>query len=89
MPASRYCAGKRRRGIDHVAGLHVFDAAAGRQAVLRQADAAAAQIGADLLVLRAVEAVPFEQRGQALRGVRCIVRGARQQVVEQVLHHAG
>ena len=55
-----------RRGIEHVAGCDIFDAAGGRQAVLRQADAAGAQVGLDLLVLHAVEAVSFEQRFQAV-----------------------
>ena len=60
-----------------------------RQAILRQADAAGAQIGLDLLVLHAVEPVGFEQCFQALGAVRLLILRARQQVVEEVLHHAG
>jgi hypothetical protein len=37
-----------------------------RQPILRQADAPAAQVGADLLVLHAIEAVGIQQRGQTL-----------------------
>ncbi len=67
--------------------LDVFDAAAGGQPVLRQTDAAVAQVGADLLVLDAIEAVVLEQLGQALRALRRL-RRARQQTVEQAVHHA-
>ena len=63
-PASRYSFGRLARGVEHVAVGHVLNLRADRQAVLGQADAAAFEIGADLLVLRAVEAVAFEQRGQ-------------------------
>ena len=60
-----------------------------RQAILRQTDAAGAQVGLDLLVLHAVEPVRFEQRFQALGAVRLLILRARQQVVEEILHHAG
>ena len=69
--------------------VHVFDAAADRQTVLCQTDAAAPQVGLDLLMLHAVEAVPVEQCRKTLRGLRSIAGGARQHVIEQVLHHAG
>ena len=68
----------------------VLDAAGDRQAILRQADAAGAQIGLDLLVLRAVEAVGLRaaRPGFCAAASPSILR-ARQQVVEEVLHHAG
>ena len=67
--------------------LHVLDVGAGGQAVLRQADAAVLQIVANLLVLHAVEAVLFEQFGQAL--LPAVLRlQPRQQAVKQGLHHA-
>ena len=81
--------GQRARGIQEIVRAGVFDAAARRKAVLRQADAAAAQVGLDLLVLHAVEPVSFQKALEALRPVGFLLLAARQQVVEQVLDHAG
>jgi hypothetical protein len=75
------------RGVEHVAFGHVLNLRADWQTVLRQADAARFQIRADLLVLRAVEAVAFEQcRQRFVAGV--VGLQARQQPVEKRLHHA-
>ena len=52
--------------IVDLAGRHILDGAADGQPVLGQADTPAAQVGLDLRMLRAVEAVLIEQRGQAL-----------------------
>ena len=76
-------------GVQQVVRAGIFDAATRRKAVLRQADAAAAQIGLNLLVLHAVESVSFQKALEALRPVGFLLLAARQQVVEQVLHHAG
>ena len=70
-------------------GRGIFDVARDRQTILRQTNAAGAQVGLDLLVLHAVEAVGFEQCFQALGAVRLLVLRARQQVVEEIVHHAG
>ena len=57
---------QRRGGVQDIRVVHVLDIGAGGQAVLREADAAVFQIVANLLVLHAVEAVLFEQFGEAL-----------------------
>jgi hypothetical protein len=81
--------GQTGGGIHDVMRRQVFDAAGGGETVLRQTDAAATQIGLDLLVLRGVEPVALEQRFETLGGIGGGVRGAREHVIEQVLHHAG
>jgi len=69
--------GKGTCGIQEVVRGGVFDAAARWKAVLRQPDAAAAQIGLDLLVLRAVEPVRFQKPFEALRAVGFFLLAAR------------
>ena len=71
-------------GMEDVGGLDIRRSAAGGKAVLRQADAAGAQVGADLLVLHAVEAVAIEQLGQAAAFARRRLRLLGQQRVEKV-----
>src|SRR5674476_1080410 len=67
----------------------IFDAAADRQAILRQANAAGTQIGLDPLMLHAVEPVGFEQCFQAQSAAGLLILRARQQVIEEIVHHAG
>ena len=67
----------------------VFDATGDRQAILREANAAGVQIGPDLLVLYAIEPVGFEQRFEGICAARLLRLRARQQVVEEIVHHAG
>ena len=76
------------RYVHDIARRHILDRGAHRQPVLRQADAPAAQVGADLLVLHAVEAVGVEQRRERLLAAILAV-ALRQQAVEERLHHAG
>jgi hypothetical protein len=59
------------------------------QPVLRQPDAAGAHVGLDLGVLHGVETVPLKQGFQGVRGAGGSFLAARQQVVEELLHHAG
>jgi len=61
--------------IAHIVGLDVADLCAGGEAVLCQADAPAAKVGSNLLVLDAVKAVCIEQGVQALSAV-LVVAGA-------------
>ena len=71
---------QRCRGASSSSGARIFDPAGDRQAILREADAAGAQVGLDLLVLHAIEPVGFEQRFQAsaTRPVSCsCARGSR------------
>ena len=56
----------RRGQVGDVLRAHVLDDRVGGQTILREADAALAQMRADLLVLLRVEAVRLEQRGQRL-----------------------
>ena len=67
----------------------VFDPGSGGKQVLRETDAAAAQVGLNLFVLPAVEAVGIEERLQTPRRAsgQCLV--ARQQIIEKALYHAG
>ena len=68
----------------------IFDVAGDRQAILRETNAAGMQIGLDLLVLHAIEPVGFEQCFERQRrGPSAPVLRARQQVVEEIVHHAG
>ena len=53
--------GGRGVGVEEVSGGDVLDAGRGGEAVHREADAASAEIGADLLVLGAVETVLGEE----------------------------
>ena len=75
------------RSVGDIVFLHVLDHRAGGQAVLRQADPALLQIGADLLVLHAVKAVLLPAARQVIGRLRFRF-AARQHDVEQRLHHA-
>ncbi len=77
-------AGRRERPASGI-----LDMAGHRQPVLRQPDAAGTQFALDLLVLHAVEPVRFEQRFQALRAAGLRILRPRQQVIEEIVHHAG
>ncbi len=77
--------GERVRG-HHVLRPDVLDHRARRQAVLGQADAAVAQVGADLLVLGAVEAVLLQELGEGALALG-LAPGPRQEGVEERLDH--
>src|SRR5207302_6725551 len=55
-------------GIENVVSFYILNHRAGRQSVLRKADAAFLQVGADLLVLRAIEPMFVQQRGEGRAG---------------------
>ena len=74
--------------VYHVLGPRIPDIGAGRQAILRQTDAAIAQRGPNLLVLHAVEAV-FGQDCLQAAAAGLILACSGQQPVEEDRHHAG
>ena len=73
--------------LRHILVLHILDARVGAEAVLREADAAVLHVGADLLVLGAIESVLFEQIVK-----RCVAGSiglaAWHERIEKGLHHA-
>ena len=71
--------------IENVVSFHLLNHCAGRQSVLRKADAAFLQVGADLLVLRAIEPMFVQQRGEGRAGGG-LGFAAREQRVEERLH---
>ena len=73
--------------LGHIAVCRILNDGAGRQAILRQTDAALLQVRADLLVLGAIEAVFFEQPRQRWFIPRLSL-AAWQHDIEQGLHHA-
>ena len=75
-----------RRRLHYIFRGHIFDHGAGRQSVLREANAAAFQVRANLIVLRAIEPVLIEQGGEALV-VGGLGLAARQEGVEEGLDH--
>jgi hypothetical protein len=79
--------GQGSERIHDILLLRIADVGVHGQAVLRQADAAVFQVGADLLVLRPVKAVLFEQLSQALPGAG-VVFEAGQETVKQGLDQA-
>ncbi len=80
--------GKAGYGIADIAGRGVLDRCTGCQAILRETDAAGAQVGLDLLVLSAVEAVAVEQFVQASGLASAGRGGVGNQVIEELLHGA-
>ncbi len=87
LPISWYFGAASLGGIKEIVRANVGDPAAGGKTILRQAHAAAAQVRLDLLMLHAIEPVGFEQRVEALGAVG-FLRALRDQVLEDVLHHA-
>ena len=75
--------------IQNIARADVLDAAIRRQTVLCEPDAAASQFGLDLFVLCPVEPVRVQKGFEAFRTAAVTLLASRQQVVEQLLHHAG
>src|SRR5204863_2753057 len=85
--ALKFCAFAGGRWRRDVVGARILDDGIGGQAILREADAAVAEGGADLLVSFAVEAVFGEQFiERALAGF--LLAEARKQGIEEFLHHA-
>ena len=66
---------RRGVGVEEIGGGNVLDAGGRREAVHREADAAGAEIGADLLVLGAIETVFSEQVVEPLTGAAAGVTG--------------
>ena len=74
-------------GVKEICGANVGDQAGGGKTILRQPHAAVAQVRLDLLMLRAIKSMCFEQRVEALREVG-FWRALRDEVLEDMLHHA-
>ena len=74
------------RCINDILRSHILDHRARGQAILRKADAPVLQVSANLFVLRPIKSVSVEQRRERLV-VRRFILAARQQRVEQRLHH--
>ena len=81
-------AGDAAPGVGHVPGQHVLDHARRRQAVLRQADQAPAQVVANAFVLPAIETECFQQAGERF-GRAFLGGGHGQQPLPQRLGEAG
>lgn len=67
--------------------MDIFDGGIGAEAVLGEADATVAEVGPDLFVLGAVEAVIGEELGEGWGGVGAL-GGAGQEGIEKGLDHA-